>query len=242
MPLLDHFHPPLSQRRHWESFHSAWATGLANALNEEWLPDGYFAEEMITVGGRVEIDVANFEDAKANAKSTSNGGLAVAKKTWTPPAPSATMPAVFPDSFSVRVYSSEGGPTLVGTVELVSPSNKDRDAHRQAFAIKCAGYLHQGIGVVIVDIVTSRHFNLHNELVQLLGQPATFRMADEPFLYSGAYRPVTREDRSEIDLWRETLALGKELPVMPLALKGADVIALDFESTYDDICRRRHLA
>jgi hypothetical protein len=43
MPLLDHFHPPLSQRRHWESFHSAWASALADALNEEWLPEGFFA-------------------------------------------------------------------------------------------------------------------------------------------------------------------------------------------------------
>ena len=25
MPLLDHFHPPLSDERHWESFHAAWA-------------------------------------------------------------------------------------------------------------------------------------------------------------------------------------------------------------------------
>jgi hypothetical protein len=24
MPLLDHFHPPLSTERHWESFYAAW--------------------------------------------------------------------------------------------------------------------------------------------------------------------------------------------------------------------------
>jgi len=24
MPLLDHFHPPLAPRRHWESFHVDW--------------------------------------------------------------------------------------------------------------------------------------------------------------------------------------------------------------------------
>jgi hypothetical protein len=24
MPLLDHFHPPLAPRRHWESFHVNW--------------------------------------------------------------------------------------------------------------------------------------------------------------------------------------------------------------------------
>src|SRR5436190_18960691 len=116
MPLLDHFHPPLAQRRHWESFHSAWATALVDALNGDWLPPGYFAEEMITVGGRVEIDVATFEEPmEANApvrpgpfsdSEGRNGGpaVAVAKKIWTPPAPNVTMPAVFPDSFSVQVY------------------------------------------------------------------------------------------------------------------------------------------
>ena len=134
MPLLDHFHPPLSQRRHWESFHSAWATALVDALNQKWLPEGYFAEELITVGGRVKIDVATFEE-----RPTSNGAIAVAKKTWTPPVPTLTMPGVFPDTFSVQVYSSEGGPTLVGSIELVSPSNKDRDTHRQAFSSICLG-------------------------------------------------------------------------------------------------------
>src|SRR5262245_15263314 len=125
MPLLDHFHPPLSQRRHWESFHSAWATALADALNEEWLPEGYFAEEMITVGVRVEIDVATFEEPSSTTDSGKNGGVATLKKrTWTQPTPDATMPGVFPDSFSVQVYASEGGPTLVGAVELVSPANK----------------------------------------------------------------------------------------------------------------------
>src|SRR3954452_21981766 len=102
MPLLDHFHPPLAQRRHWESFHSAWATALVDALNKDWLPEGYFAEEMITVGGRVEIDVATWEESPgANGK-----GVTVAQKTWAPPAPSVTMPAVFPDSFSVQIYRS----------------------------------------------------------------------------------------------------------------------------------------
>ena len=54
---------------------------VGGCVNEELLPEGYFAEEMITVGGRVEIDVATFEELP-----TSNGAVAVAKKTWTPPA------------------------------------------------------------------------------------------------------------------------------------------------------------
>ncbi len=244
MPLLDHFHPPLSQRRHWESFHSAWATALVDALNEEWLPAGYFAEEMITVGGRVEIDVASFEEQSVQGgfDSKENGGtVTIAKRTWTPPAPTKTMPAVFPESFSVQVYSGEGGPTLVGAIELVSPGNKDRLEHRQAFAIKGANYLHQGIGLVIIDIVTSRHANLHNAIAQLLGNEAEFRM-DDTWLYGVAYRPTMRAGRGEIDTWMHPLKLGQELPTLPLALKNAGAVPLDLEMTYDDVCRRRQLS
>ena len=31
MPLLDHFHPPLSPRRHRESFHVNWAGAIAES-------------------------------------------------------------------------------------------------------------------------------------------------------------------------------------------------------------------
>ena len=48
-----------------------------------------------------------------------------------------------------------GGATLVGAIELVSPGNKDRAEAHRAFAAKCASYLHEGIGLVIIDVVTS---------------------------------------------------------------------------------------
>jgi hypothetical protein len=61
MPLLDHFHPPLSETRHWESFHARWAAAIADELNDKLLPAGYYAEEQVHFGGRVEIDVATFD-------------------------------------------------------------------------------------------------------------------------------------------------------------------------------------
>ena len=73
MPLLDHFHPPLSQRRHWESFHSAWASTFADALNRDWLPAGYFAEEQTHAGAGVEIDVATMEGGQERATQGGNG-------------------------------------------------------------------------------------------------------------------------------------------------------------------------
>jgi hypothetical protein len=57
MPLLDHFHPPLAPRRHWESFRVNWAGAIADALNKSLVPDGYFAEENAHLGPFVEIDV-----------------------------------------------------------------------------------------------------------------------------------------------------------------------------------------
>ncbi len=60
MLLLDHFRPPLSSRRNWHAFYSAWATYLATDLNLR-LPEGFFAEPNVQFG--IEIDVAAVEEA-----------------------------------------------------------------------------------------------------------------------------------------------------------------------------------
>src|SRR5882724_11234637 len=192
MPLLDHFRPPLSTQRHWESFHTTWATAIADSLNQDWLPEGYFAEEQLHPAARVEIDVATFEEAGGA------GGLAVAgPRTYSPPTAKWIVPNVTIEGVELLVFDSEGGPTLVGAIELVSPGNKDRADARRAFAVKCASYLHQGVGVIIVDVVTSRSANLHNELMDLLDQAAGCLMPGAAELYASAYRPVRRRERSE---------------------------------------------
>ena len=57
MPLLDHFHPPLSETRKWEGFHSHWTSSLAAQLNAGLLPPRHFAEPQVS-HGRIEVDVA----------------------------------------------------------------------------------------------------------------------------------------------------------------------------------------
>src|SRR5215469_5692253 len=122
MPLLDHFHPLLSAERRWESFHSNWATKIADALTERWLPPNYIAEEHAHMGPSVEIDVGTFE-----RDSAADGAVATAgPRVWAPPAPDAVMNSVIPDTFEVRVLSTDTGPKLVAAIELVSPGNKDR--------------------------------------------------------------------------------------------------------------------
>jgi hypothetical protein len=243
MPLLDHFHAPLAPRRHWESFHVNWAGALADALNEQLLPEGYFAEEHAHLGARVEIDVATFaEPADASAPPRAGTTATLPAQVWAPPAPALVVPAAFPDRFEVLVFESEGGANLVAAIELVSPANKDRSAHRQAFTIKCASYLCQGISLVILDIVTSQQANLHNEMMRLLGHGEAFALPADALLYAVAYRPVVRGPAEQIDVWPERLAVGQPLPVMPLALNAEVCLPLDLEATYTIACQRRRLA
>ena len=244
MPLLDHFHPPLAPRRHWESFHSRWASALADALNESLLPPEFYAEVQTHVGAVLEIDVAAFEESGSPALSRADGASTVtmAAKVWTPPAPPLTMPAVFPETFEVRVLSTErGGLDLVAAIELVSPGNKDRPDERRAFAIKSASYLCQGVSLIVADIVTTRQANLHNEIMRLLGAADSFHLPGEPMLYAVAYRPVLRKDQEEIDIWPTAFELGAILPQLPLGLTDGLMIPVDFESTYSETCKRLRL-
>jgi hypothetical protein len=237
VPLLDHFHSPLHPRRHRESFHVTWAGAIADALNESLLPEGYFAEEHAHAGARIEIDVATFAD---EATSPSRNET-VATQTYAPPAPALVVPTAFPDEFEVRVYEAEGGARLVAAIELVSPANKDCDTHRRAFATKCAGYLAQGIAVIVIDVVTSRGGNLHADILQLLGRDSDNGLPSGTELYAVGYRPVVRDQRDVIEMWPERLAVGSELPTLPLALNAELCLPIDLEATYTAACNRRRL-
>lgn len=241
MPLLDHFHPPLSSVRHWESFHARWASAIADALNNDLLPEDYYAEEQVHVGSRVEVDVATFEERSAGPGGAGKSAAAtLPARVWTPPQARMVMPAIFPDSLEVLVVNKEAGPTLVAAVELVSPGNKDREDYRRAFAAKCAAYLQQGIGLMVIDIVTNRQANLHNELVQLLNTGGQCLLPAD-LLYATAYHPLRRLDLEQIEIWTEELAVGRSLPLLPLPLDKGQFIPLDLEGTYAEACRTRRL-
>ncbi len=230
MPLYDHFRPPLSDRRHWHAFHNAWATFLASHLNQ-LLPAGYFAEPNVQFG--IEIDVAARADSEFHVAETAVG--------WTVPAPTQTVPvAIVSDVVEVLVYDREGGPVLAGAIELVSPANKDRPEHRAAFANKCAAYLQQGVGLVIVDVVTNRRANLHDELLTRVGSPDNVPL--EADLYAVAYRLVERAEQPSLDIWQHPLHVGQTLPTLPLWLRGNVCLGVDLESTYSRTCQEQRIS
>ncbi len=115
MPLLDHFRPPLSDRRQWRSLLHSWAVCISAQLNTI-LPGSYFAEPNVRYGADVDVI-----------------------RGTTPPAPQSSHPTTFTEAVvEIGIFSRSGGPQLAGAVELVSPANKDRPETRQALVNKCA--------------------------------------------------------------------------------------------------------
>jgi hypothetical protein len=206
-----------------------WAATLSRWLNNA-LPAGEFvAYPTIHLGTQVEADVAEFDQRQDGTRANGNGGVAILSEA--PPAV-GTFPVVFPDNVEIRVGTSRHELNLCGVIELVSEGNKKEVAEREAFVSKCAAYLQRGIGVVVVDVVTSRLANLHNQLMRLLqGTPPTMLSGDPPS-YVVAYRPVHRDRRNDLDVWPYSAAVGAPLPGAPFALRRGPTLMVDLETTY----------
>jgi hypothetical protein len=238
MVLLDHFRPPLSSRRHWHAFHNVWATYLATDLNQR-LPAGFFAEPNVQFG--IEIDVAAFEEIPSLPFVAS----------WQPPVPQQQILFSPTEAIvEVNILSDAAGPTLRSAIELVSPANKDRPEHRQAFLAKCATYLRQGISLVVVDVVTTRKANLHQELLTSLttllptqDNAAVSNNSLNPAaeLYAAAYHPVHLAAQAQLDIWYETFGVGAVLPTMPLWLDADICVPLMLQETYEQTCQSQRI-
>jgi hypothetical protein len=207
------------------------------------LPARYHAELQVHLGTVLEVDVATFDDESLGenggafeGSNGTNGG--VATPVWAPPRPTQTIAIDLPaqDVFEIDIYDDRGG-RLVAAVELVSPGNKDRPESRRAFAIKCAAYLQQRVSVVIVDIVTERHANLHVELMGLLERTETAPWPADQELYAVAYRTTKENKAWRLDLWPQPLALGQPLPTLPLWLASNLAVPLELEATYEETCQ-----
>jgi hypothetical protein len=229
MPLLDHFHPPLHGPRRWEGFHHSWAAFIAQQLNRDVLPEGFYAESEIGVGPELEVDVATLELSRPDAAG--RGGTTA---VWSPPQPAVAVPVDFAqlDGYEIRVYQDVGGAELRAAIELVSPANKDRAGSRRTFAAKCAGYLRHGVGVVVVDVVTARSANLHAELFATLDVKRRPAWSSPTGLSAVAYRAVTVRKKPRVEVWPEPLALGEPLPTLPLWLALDLCVPLRLEESY----------
>jgi hypothetical protein len=143
-----------------------------------------------------------------------------------------TTAITFPDDIEVQIVDPQEGGVVVAVIELVSPGNKDRQEARDGFTAKCLAYLQRGLGLIVVDAVTERNAGFFAALMNRLGLAGGEVVADAPELHAVAYRPIQRNERSELDIWLHPLTIGAVLPTLPLALRGAGCVPVDLEATY----------
>jgi hypothetical protein len=240
MPLRDHFRPPLDNVTSWERFHAQWPAMIVLALVRK-LPRRYVAGPRIHIGSFAEIDVAALEkdDADAVPPDAGNGNGGVATAVWAPPRPTLAVATDLPaqDEYEVRVYDTKHGERLVAAVEIVSPANKDRPEHRRAFVAKCVALLQQRVSVTIIDLVTTRNFNLYRDLLELIGLTDPALGAEPPPLYAVACRATKPGDTWRLETWAHTLTPGQPLPTLPLWLADNFAVPLELVESYEETCR-----
>lgn len=94
---------------------------------------------------------------------------------------------------------------------------------------KCVSYVSESVGLIVVDVVTDRHANLHAEILRRFGSAGA---TPEPELYATAYRRSERDGAPGVDVWLEALAVGSPLPTLPLWLPGGLSLAVELEASY----------
>jgi hypothetical protein len=234
MPLRDHYRRPLD-RIPADGVHGMWPGMMVQNLFDQ-LPPNYFLAPQVQLGARLEYDVATYEiENSAERLHSTNGGTA----TLAPPEPTLLLDCDLPlqDEYEVRIHDHDNNRRLVATVEIVSPSNKDRPENRRAFVAKCATLLQQGVCVSIVDIVTVKQFNLYADLLDLMGRSDPLMGTDPPAIYAVTLRGDTRGKRPKVKTWAHILQLGQPLPTLPIVLSDDLAITLDLEWSYEQTCK-----
>ncbi len=225
MPLHDWTRIPACLFHH---FHQDWSIEIARELNRGRLPHGLSAlvEQR---SGPVESDVLAIEKAGGVARFGLDPGGATA--TAEPPATrlvrrSTKQPYA---SRANRIVVRHHLGRIVAIMEIVSPGNKDSRAALRDFVEKTIGFLRAGIHLLIVDLFppTPRDpFGIHKAIWD--------EIEEEDFVFPARKDRivVSYQAGSQSVAYIEPVAVGDELPGMPLFLAGDLHVMTPLETTY----------
>ena len=205
------------------------------------LPADFTAEPRVHLGAHFEIDVCAYEDdePKRAIVPSADDSSGVATATWAPPQPTLSVDTELVEQYEyeVKVYDQSRGRVLVAAVEIVSPANKDRLESRRALVTKCAALLQQDVCVSIVDLVTTRNFNLYTDLLALLDLSDPAFAPPPPPVYAVTCRGRKTGRGTRFEIWASPLTVGQPLPTLPMWLAAELAVSLDLEARYEETCR-----
>jgi len=218
----------------FHSFHVGWIPEIGKILNGGLLPEGYYALVEQHAGKSIP-DVLTLHGSPPPLEGRlslppDTGGTAVAEAPPRVRRRQTLEPTALARRRTLAVRHVTGH-RLVAILEILSPANKDRKEHLQAFAEKVASALDFGVHVLVVDLFPPGrhdpqgiHGVIRHELD--LSEEAYDLPPDEPLTL------VSYAAETGVEVYLEHLAPGGVLPDMPLFIRPDRYVGVPLESTY----------
>ena len=215
----------------FHDFHHTWITEIKRALNAGLLPPDYYALAEQIAGGLVP-DVLTLQKPGNMSKELPETARGIALTTAAPKVRYrlSAEPDLYAAKAKAVVIRHISNHRVIAIVEIVSPGNKNSHNGLRSFVEKAAGMLRAGIHLIILDLFPpgSRdpqgiHKVIWDEFID-----NNFTLPDDKPLTLASYRA---------DSWPEAfiepVAVGDELPEMPLFLVPDKYIQTPLQPAYD---------
>jgi hypothetical protein len=233
MPVHDWTRVPAGT---FHDFHTTWIPLLKDVLNERVLPSGYYAmaEQVAGIIPDVLTLQAIDEEPESDDEFSAGGGTALIAG---PPRTSVTARLererlIYAARANHLVIRHQSHDRVVAIVEVVSPGNKSSKAALETFVNKATNALTEGVHLLVIDLnpPTRRDpSGLHGAIWEALGGDDYQAPPGKPLTLASycTYGPA-----APIEAFVEPLAIGDELPPMPLFLAPGRHVRVPLEPSY----------
>ena len=217
----------------FRDFHNSWYAELRQTMNGTLLPDDYYALIEQSAGDII-ADVLTLHAPSQNGHPRSEPNDAKSSIAVTTIPPKVRTKIALPRDYTVPVEKQltirhVSGDRLVAITEIVSRGNKSSFEERQRFVVKAGEAIRQGIHLLVIDLhpPTNRDpQGIHGAIADLMGDHSYQAPANKPLtLVAYVAMPIGTA-------YVEPVAVGDELPPMPLFLNEGHYINIPLEETY----------
>lgn len=217
----------------FHDLHVAWIAEIRKALNDGLLPQGFYAlaEQH---AGRPIADVLTLHASPAPHEPlplpAGTGGTAVAEAPPRVRRRQTVEPAALARRRTIAIRHVSGH-RLVAILEILSRANKDRRETVEEFVAKAVSALDVGVHLMLVDLFPPGPHDpqgMHDILIRNLER------SDEPYELPHD-EPLTLASYAagpRVEVYLEHLAVGANLPEMPLFIHSERYVNVPLESTY----------
>jgi hypothetical protein len=211
----------------FHAFHHEWISELSRTLNQNLLPDAYYAlPEQVAAG--FGPDVLTLQEEPDPKDAGGNAAMALQTRPKTK-FTAETQAEFYRRKKSSVVIRHVSGDHIVAMLEIISPGNKSNRSAFRALVEKACELLEHRIHLLIVDpFPPSRRDpnGIHAAIWDEVQEDAFHLPGEEPLSI------VAYECDLATRAYIETLAVGQSLPDMPLFLEPGGCVMVPLEATY----------